>query len=94
VHKLTATGLLVLALVALLAALSLVTWRQSRALEALASLDTIQRERSLAQSEVEELTRRIQVLESRTRVVAEARERLGLHVPADDEIVQLLGDAR
>jgi cell division protein FtsL len=83
-----------LALLILLASLSLVTWRQSRALESLATLDALQRERSLAEDEVTELTRRIQVLESRTRVVTEARARLGMRVPTDDQIVHLLGERR
>lgn len=93
-RKLTVSGLVALAVALLLASLSLVTWRQSRALEALATLDGIRRERSLAEAEVTELTRRIQHLESRTRVVSEARERLGMHVPGDDEIVHLRGERR
>ena len=92
--RLTASALVAVALVLLLASLSLVTWRQSRALESLAALDSIRRERSLAEAEVTELTRRIQHLESRSRVVADARARLDMHVPSDDEIVHLLGETR
>lgn len=70
-----------LALAALLAALSLVTWRQSRAREVMAELDRLQREISLVTAERVELARRIQTLESRAHVVAAARERLGMRSP-------------
>jgi len=84
---------LIVAVVALLAALSLITWRQSRALEALAELDQVRRERALAESERAALHRRIQGLESRSRVVPEARRRLGMHTPDVTEIVILPGEA-
>ncbi len=83
-----------LAMAALLIALSLVTWRQARAREALVELDTLRREISLVQAENGELERRIAHLESRGRVVAAARERLGMHTPTAREIVLLSGDAR
>lgn len=91
-RSLTTSSLVALGVAALLAALSLVTWRQSRALESLAELDGIRRERSLARAELSELNRHVQHLESRARVVPEARARLGMHVPSDDEIVHLRGD--
>lgn len=91
--RLSTPSLVALAFAGLLASLSLVTWRQSRALEALAELDRLQRERSLAESDLTELNRHIQFLESRGRVVPEARERLGMHSPAASEIVWLPGDA-
>ncbi|MGH7475395.1 MAG: cell division protein FtsL [Longimicrobiales bacterium] len=86
-----ARGSLRVALVfaALLAALSGVVWRQSRALETLRSLDALRQERALVEAEKTELVRRIQLLESRARVVRAARQRLGLHVPSSDEIVIL-----
>jgi cell division protein FtsL len=75
----------------LLGALGLVTWRQSRALEALGSLDDIRRELSVGEAEQVELERTIQVLESRARVVPAARERLGMHTPKGSEFVILPG---
>jgi cell division protein FtsL len=65
----------------LLASLSLVAWRQGRALGVLDELDRVQSEAGLARSEVAELRREIRVLQSRARVVADAGERLGLHSP-------------
>ncbi len=81
-----------LGLAAVLAALSFVTWRQSRAREALAELDRVQREISLVQAERAELERRIQTLQSRGHVVSAARERLGLLLPDAAEIVLLVPD--
>ncbi len=86
-------SLLALGFAGLLASLSLVTWRQSRAFEALAALDEVQRESSLARSEQTELERRIQRLESRTRVSTIAAERLGMHQPDASEMVLLSGRA-
>lgn len=91
--RLSTPSLVALAFAGLLASLSLVTWRQSRALEALAELDRLERERSLTQADLTELDRRIQYLESRGRVVPEARARLGMHSPAASEIVWLPGEA-
>ena len=88
-----APSLLALGFAALLASLSLVTWRQSRAFEALAALDEVQRELSLATAEQTELQRRIQRLESRTRVSIVAVERLGMHQPEASEMVLLSGGA-
>jgi cell division protein FtsL len=82
------------AVVALLAALWTVTWRQSRALEALAQLDEIRRQTSIAEAERVELERSIQVLESRARVVPEARDRLGMHLAASSELVILPGETK
>lgn len=78
-----------LAVTLLLAALSLVTWRQARAYESLAELDRLRRAVSLEEAERAELERRIQHLESRARVVREARERLGMRTPSAEEIVIL-----
>lgn len=83
-----------LAVAVLLAALSLVAWRQGRALEALGALDRVRRDLALARAEAIELQRRIQYLESRRRVVPEARERLGLHEPHDVEQIILRGGVR
>jgi hypothetical protein len=80
---------LALAFAALLASLTLVIWRQSRALETLRSVDAMRGARVIAEAERAELTRKIQTLESRTRVVADATVRLGMHVPSASEIVIL-----
>lgn len=83
---------MVLAVAFLLASLSFVTWRQSRAFEALTQLDRLRDEAAVARARRSELARRIQVLESRVRVVPEARRRLGMHMPRADEMVFLPGD--
>jgi len=79
----------IVAVITLLGSLSLVTWRHSRTLEALALLDDIRRQASLAEAERVELDRAIQVLESRVRVVPAARDRLGMHLAATTEMVFL-----
>ena len=79
------------ALAVLLGALAMVTWRQSRAFEALASLDDLRARASVASAEQVEVERMIQVLESRQRVVPAARERLGMHLPTGLELVILPG---
>ncbi|MGH7449023.1 MAG: hypothetical protein ACREK1_02285 [Longimicrobiales bacterium] len=73
----------------LFGSLSLVVWRQSRALEELRGLDAARAERALLQADRSELQRSIQRLESRTRIVAVAAERFGLRNPGGDEIVFL-----
>lgn len=78
----------------LFGSMSLVVWRQSRALEELRSLDSARAERSLLQAERSELQRSIQLLESRTRIAAVAGERLGLRNPGGDEIVFLRAPSR
>lgn len=85
-------GLVVLTALALLLALGLVPWRQSRALEALGELDRLERELELARAERDEQAERVTRLESRDRVLEEARERLGLRLPSADEVV-ILGSA-
>lgn len=80
-----------IALAALLASLSVVTWRQMRALEALAELHDLGQEIEVVSAVRKDLRGEIQYLESRGRVVPEARERLGMHNPAADEIVYLSG---
>ena len=73
----------------LFGSLSLVVWRQSRALVELGRLDAARAERALLQAERSELQHAIQQLESRTRIVAVAGERFGLRNPSGDEIVFL-----
>ncbi len=86
-------GLLVLGFVGLLSALSLVTWRQSRAFEGLAEFDRLGRLLSLAESDQIELLRRIQGLSSRPRISSVAQG-LGMHQPDDSEMVLLEGTAQ
>jgi hypothetical protein len=78
----------------LLGALGFVAWRQARALEGLADLSQVRADRGFARDERADLERRIQVLESRSRVVPEARRLLGMRIPNASEIVILPGEAR
>ena len=91
--RLAGTTMVALATAALLASLSLVTWRQARAMESLEKLDGIRRELSLGESERADLLSRVRVLESRGRVIPEARVRLEMRMPDASEIVILAGDA-
>jgi cell division protein FtsL len=77
----------------LFASLSLVVWRQSRALEELRSLDTARSERTVLQAERSALQREIHQLESRSRIMAVAGRGMGLRLPAADEIVFLQAPA-
>ena len=81
-----------LAVVSLLGALGLVTWRQSRALEAMGELDAARRMVSVNEAERVDLARTIQVMESRAQVVPRARDELGMHTPDATELVILRGD--
>lgn len=80
--------------IGLLAALGLVIWRQGRALEALAQLDDARRAKGVLVAERAELERSIQALESRARVVPEARRLLDMRTPEAVEIVILPGEAQ
>lgn len=77
----------------ILAALSGVAWRQGQALEAFTHLERVSREAALADTEIGELNRSIHYLESRGRVIREAREHLDMHLPATDEMMFLPGEA-
>ena len=90
--RLAGTGRVVLAVAALLASLSLVAWRQARALTALEVLDDLRREVTLGEAERADLDRRIQFLESRGRVVSEAAVTLGMRKADAGEIVILSGE--
>ena len=68
--------------------LGLVTWRQSRALEANRTLDDLRRHVSVARAERVEIDRGIQALRRRVRIVMEA-EALGMHTPDATEQVFL-----
>ena len=78
---------LALCFAALLAALTLVIWRQSNALETLRALEKLRDSRALAEAQRSDFLRKIEQLESRAHVVAAARDRLGMRVPGADEIV-------
>lgn len=83
----TGTIRLALCFALLLAALALVIWRQSDVLATLRELDALRDARALAEAERADLLREIERLESRAVVVAAARSRLGMRVPAHQEIV-------
>lgn len=73
----------------LLGSLTLVVWRQSQALEMQRALESVRRERALAESERAALLRRVEQLESRARVSEAARSRLDMRLPSGTEIVIL-----
>jgi cell division protein FtsL len=78
----------------LLGSLTLVVWRQSRALAVLRELDAVQRERVVEEARRSALARRVEHLESRARVSEVARERFGMRLPSGQEIVILpLGES-
>jgi cell division protein FtsL len=74
---------------ALLCSLTLVVWRQSRALESLRELDRVRRERVVEEARRAALNRRVEHLESRARVSGLAREQFGMRLPTGDEIIIL-----
>ena len=86
-------GRAVVALAALLSALALVAWRQSKARETTAELEDVIRELAVAADEREELLRVLARVEGRAWVAAEAAGRLGLRPPGDGEVVLPSGGA-
>lgn len=75
--------------VVLLASLTLVVWRQSRALEGLRRLEAVRAERVVEEARRAALVRRVEEMESRSRVSSAARQRLGMRLPTGEEIVIL-----
>jgi cell division protein FtsL len=73
----------------LLGSLTLVVWRQSRALEMQRALESVRRERVVEEARRSSLVWRVEELESRGRVSEAARGRFGMRLPAGDEIVIL-----
>ena len=73
----------------LFTSLSLVVWRQNRALEELRALDALRMRGAMLEAERTRLQRDIQRLESRARILAVAGDRLGLRVPSAKEIILL-----
>jgi pyruvate kinase len=53
------------------------------------ALRAVEVDRAIAESERVAAARRIEELRSRSRVVSYARDRLGMHLPEDREIVYL-----
>lgn len=74
---------------AFLASLSLVVWRQSRALEVLRATDEVRRERAVVEARRTALVRELDELESRGRITRLAEQEFGMRVPRGDEIVLL-----
>jgi cell division protein FtsL len=74
-----------LAFAAFLGSLSLVIWRQSRALEVLRELDGARVERAAVESDKSRNVEEIQVLESRGRIAGVAGTQWGMRVPSSDE---------
>jgi hypothetical protein len=66
-----------------------VTWRQTRAVDMERTLRHLETERAAADAERVGSLRRIEELRGRARVVRVAQSRLGMHLPADSEIVFL-----
>ncbi|HEX2187549.1 MAG TPA: cell division protein FtsL [Longimicrobiaceae bacterium] len=76
-----------LLLALLLAALASVVSRQTRGVALQREIRSLEGERAVAEAARLELETRIQSLQSRSRVVRVARDRLGMHLPADSEVV-------
>jgi cell division protein FtsL len=74
---------------AVLSAFALVVWRQTRASDRQREIRGLDADVAVAEGEKTELMNRIQALQSRARITRVARERLGLHLPSDSEIVLL-----
>lgn len=74
-------------LLPLLAALALVISRQTQGIALEQQLREVREKQAIVEAERVETVRRIQGLSSRARVVRAARERLGMHLPADAEII-------
>ncbi len=89
---LAGTSMVALAVAAFLASLSLVSLRQREALDTLSDLDSLREEAAVEVGTREELENRIRVLESRSRVVREAEDRLGMRPALDSEIIRLSGE--
>jgi cell division protein FtsL len=82
-------GRLLVWLLVLGSALAVVTWRQTEGHQRERALREVRSERAVVEAERMELERRVQALTTRARVVRVARERLGMHLPTDGEIVLL-----
>ena len=74
---------------ALVIALATVVWRQTVGADRMRELEKVREEIAVARAERDELATRILQLQRRERIVRYAREKLGMHVARDDEIVLL-----
>ncbi len=74
---------------AVVGSLVLVVTRQTAGYERERALNAVKQELAVVEAEKVELTNRIQALQTRARITRVARERLGMHVASDDEIVLL-----
>jgi cell division protein FtsL len=73
----------------LVVAMGLVVWRQTVGADRMRDLEKVREEIAVAEAERAELQTRMLTLGRRERVVRYARERLGMHVARDEEIVLL-----
>lgn len=74
---------------AVAASLATVVWRQTEGVERQRELTRLGEETAIAAAERTELANRLQALQTRARITRIARERLGLHVARDHEVVFL-----
>lgn len=93
-RHLAGTSLVALAVAAFLASLSLVSWRQVKALEALERVDSLRQEQALGVAVREELEGRILHLESWGRVALDAEQRLGMKKASAGDMVHLSVEER
>ncbi len=73
----------------LVVAMGFVVWRQTVGADRMRELEKVREEIAVAEAERAELQTRMMTLGRRERVVRYARERLGMHVARDEEIVLL-----
>jgi cell division protein FtsL len=74
-------------LVLLLAAFASVVWRQTHGVALQRELRVVEAEQAITEARRLELVGRVHALESRSRVVRVARDRLGMQLPDDRDIV-------
>lgn len=76
-------------LLLLIASLAFVSWRQPMGLAMERTVRELETQSAMSEAERVELSRRIEYLRSRARIVQVARDRLGMHLPEDNEIILL-----
>lgn len=74
---------------AVAASLATVVWRQTEGVERQRELTRLGEETAIAAAERAEMASRLQALGTRARITRVGRERLGLHVARDHEVVFL-----
>ena len=70
-------------------ALASVVWRQTAGRAGFRALEQLREEVAVAEAERDELVNRSLELQRRERITRHARERLGMHVARDEEVVLL-----